>query len=177
MAAVGGNCENGTDREPAVCGLGGDAAHHAAFFDEAVCLRPHHKPKGGIKLRLAGQEIEKIPLWHQGDELRPPGQMREIAENDRLVTDLSGELPRFLMRQREEFVEQAEIVHRLERGGMNRVAAEIAQKVGMLLEHDRLDPGACQQKAKHHAGRAAAYHATGCLGHHPRNLKSRTGDG
>ena len=40
------------------------------------------------------------------------------------------------------------------------VAAEIAEEVGMLLQHDDVDPGARQQKAEHEPARAAADDAT-----------------
>ena len=42
---------------------------------------------------------------------------------------------------------------------MDGVAAEIAEKIGVLLDDDDLDAGACQQKAEHHPGRAAAHDA------------------
>ena len=37
---------------------------------------------------------------------------------------------------------------------MDGVAAEVAQEVGVLLEHHDIDAGARQQIAEHHAGRA-----------------------
>ena len=43
-------------------------------------------------------------------------------------------------------------MHDFEGGGMKRVAAEVAQEIGMLLQDDNLDSGACEQKSKHHAG-------------------------
>jgi hypothetical protein len=39
---------------------------------------------------------------------------------------------------------------------MDRVAAEVAEEIGVLLQHDHVDAGARQQKARHHPGRAAA---------------------
>ena len=39
---------------------------------------------------------------------------------------------------------------------MNRVAAEIAEEVGVLLQHDHVDAGAREQKSQHHPGGAAA---------------------
>ena len=39
---------------------------------------------------------------------------------------------------------------------MDGVAAEIAQEIGVLLQHDDVDAGAREQKAEHHAGRPAA---------------------
>ena len=65
------------------------------------------------------------------------------------------------MRQMEQAVEQAELVHDLERGGMDGVAAEVAVEVGMLFEHGDINAGAGEQQAEHHAGGAAAYDAAG----------------
>ena len=39
---------------------------------------------------------------------------------------------------------------------MDRVAAKIAEEVGVLFKHDRVDAGASEQKTEHHPGRAAA---------------------
>ena len=58
-------------------------------------------------------------------------------------------------------VEQPELVHHLQRRRVDRVAAEVAQEVGVLLEHDDLDAGAREQQAEHHAGRPAAGDAAG----------------
>ena len=48
-------------------------------------------------------------------------------------------LAQLLMRPLEEFVEQAKLVHELQSGRMNGVAAEVAQEVRVLLENDHLD--------------------------------------
>src|SRR6187200_258964 len=45
---------------------------------------------------------------------------------------------------------------------MDGVATEIAQEVGMLLQHYCSDAGPGQQKPEHHPGRAAAGDAAGC---------------
>jgi hypothetical protein len=45
---------------------------------------------------------------------------------------------------------------------MDRVAAKIAQEVGMFLEHDDVNAGARQQEPEHHAGRPAARDAAAC---------------
>jgi hypothetical protein len=71
-------------------------------------------------------------------------------------------------------------VHDFERRGVNRIATEVAQEVGMLLEDQDGDPGAREQQSEHHpcrapAGDAAAdrnladalLHTTTCL---PRRL-------
>jgi hypothetical protein len=67
------------------------------------------------------------------------------------------------MRAFQEIAENSKFVHDFERGGMNRVAAKIAQKVRVLFEHDNFDSGASQQKSQDHAGGPAANDAAaGC---------------
>ena len=39
---------------------------------------------------------------------------------------------------------------------MDRVSAEITQKVGMLFQHHHVNAHAGQEEAQHHAGRAAS---------------------
>jgi hypothetical protein len=39
---------------------------------------------------------------------------------------------------------------------MNRIASEIAQEVGMRLQHDDRQAGPCQQKTKHYSRRTTA---------------------
>ena len=84
------------------------------------------------------------------------GRWRKSARVTATSPYLPGKLRRLSMRQLEELIEQAELVHQLERRGVDGVAAEIAQEIGVLLQHHDVDAGAGQQKAQHHAGRAAA---------------------
>jgi hypothetical protein len=46
---------------------------------------------------------------------------------------------------------------------MDRVAAEIAQKIGVLLENKDIDPRPRQEVSQRHSGRAAASDATAAL--------------
>jgi hypothetical protein len=46
---------------------------------------------------------------------------------------------------------------------MNRVAAKVAEEVGMLFKHDDFNSGARQKEPEHHAGRTAAGDAAGRL--------------
>jgi hypothetical protein len=48
------------------------------------------------------------------------------------------------VRTLEKGVENAEVVDHLQRRGVDGVATEIPEKVGVLLEHDYPDAGACQ---------------------------------
>ncbi|MGY3359168.1 hypothetical protein ACVWZK_005831 [Bradyrhizobium sp. GM0.4] len=65
-----------------------------------------------------------------------------------------------LMRQLQESVDQAELVHHLERRRMHGVAAEVAEEIRMLLQHHDIDAGAPEEIAEHHARRSAADDAT-----------------
>jgi hypothetical protein len=39
---------------------------------------------------------------------------------------------------------------------MNRVAAEVAQKIGMFFKNDNVNTCSCEQKSQHHTGGSAA---------------------
>src|SRR5580704_8216147 len=60
------------------------------------------------------------------------------------------------MRKLQEIFQKAELVHRFEGRGMDRVAAKIAQKIPMFFENDRIDAGAGKEKPEHHPGRSTA---------------------
>ena len=45
---------------------------------------------------------------------------------------------------------------------MNRVAAEIAEEIGVFFQHQNVNARASEQKPKHHSGRAAARDAALC---------------
>jgi hypothetical protein len=80
----------------------------------------------------------------------------EIGKPDRRVPEGDGKVLDFLVWPLQEFPEQTEFVHDFKRRCVDGIAAEIAQEVGMLLQHLNLQAGACQQEAQHHAGRTAA---------------------
>ena len=47
----------------------------------------------------------------------------------------------------QKFLENAELVHDFERRRVDRIAPEIAQKVGVLFEDQDGDPGSCKQQS------------------------------
>ncbi len=47
-------------------------------------------------------------------------------------------------------------MHDFERGGMNGIAAEVAEEVGVFFENDDIDAGAGELIGEHHAGGASA---------------------
>jgi hypothetical protein len=105
---------------------------------------------------LGGEEVEEVPLRHESEESAARRQMREVGHRQDLVADRDAQSRHLLVRQAEEPLEHAQLVHDLEGRGVNRVAAEVAQEVGVLLEHDDVGPGTRQQQPERHSGRAAA---------------------
>jgi hypothetical protein len=87
--------------------------------------------------------------------------MTEIGEREAQGSEPRPQHRHLLMRDLEELAEQAELLHQLERRGVDRVAAEVAEEVGVLFQHDDIDTRARQQQAEHHAGRPAANDAAG----------------
>ena len=82
--------------------------------------------------------------------------MREIGEDDLVIADDAADLTHFRVGQLEKLIEQAELVHDLQRRRMDGVAAEVAQEIGMLLEHDHIEARAGEQEAEHYPGRSAS---------------------
>ncbi len=156
MPAIGADDQIGIDLEHAVRGAGDETGDARAVVDEIRDLGLHAQPERRIALGVADQKIEEIPLRHEGNELAARRQVGEIRDRERRVADLAFEFAGFVMGAPEKILEQAELVHQLEGRGMDRIAAEIAEEVGVLLEDEDADAGARQKEAQHHAGRAAA---------------------
>ena len=110
----------------------------------------------GIGTGFARQEIQQVPLRHEGNERIARVQMREVSHQNILAIEDAAQQMRLFVRQVQQFVGEAQFVHRLQGGGMNGVAAKIAQEVGMFFENDHIDAAARQQGAEHEPGRAAA---------------------
>jgi len=64
------------------------------------------------------------------------------------------------MRQREKCLQQAELVHRFQRRGVNGVSAKIVQKIGVLLDDHHAHACPDEQIAQHQASRAAPDNTT-----------------
>src|SRR5262245_48110450 len=95
-----------------------------------------------VALGVPGQEIEKIPLRHHGNEPTSGSKVCEVREPHQLIANYARKTSRFLVRQFEKLVEQAELADDLERRGVNGIAAEIAEKIRMLFKDHHLDTGA-----------------------------------
>ena len=156
VSAIGAEDELGADFELAVRRLRTQPDDAVALLDQIGRLGLHAQVEGPVALAVRGEKIEEVPLRHQRDEFAVGRQVPQINHAHVLVADLCAELLHLLVRQLEKFIQQAELVHQLERGRMDGVAAEVAEEVSVFLKDHYVDAGARQQEAEHHAGRSAA---------------------
>jgi len=80
----------------------------------------------------------------------------EVGDGDGEIVDDGADFAELLMGDAEEIVEEAKFVDELEGGGMNGVAAEIAEEVGVFFEDEDIDAGAGEEEGEDHACGAAA---------------------
>ena len=137
-------------------GRGDQADNAPVLFDQIGRLGLHAQVECRVALAVLGQEVEEVPLRHQRNEFAVRRQMAKIDQLNVFGADLRRQRFDFLMRQLQEFIDQAELEHQFERRRMNRVAAEIAEEIGVLLQHHDMNAGARQQESEHHSGGAAA---------------------
>ena len=166
VAPVGGNDEVGAHLERGLCGLASHALDAAALLDQRLCLGLHQQLVGGKSLRLVDHEIEKVPLRHHGDVGRLHGQMGQVGNADALRAEAAHHGLHLLVREAKEIIEKSQLVHDLHGRGVDGVAAEVTQEVGVLFEHDGLHARAREEIAEHQSGRPAAGDAAlRCNGH------------
>ena len=156
MTSVATDHQVGADRERAVRRLRAHAHDASVLLDQVGRFGIHAQVEGLVAPGLLGQEIEKVPLRHEGDEFAARRQMAEIRHLEVLGADLTDQRLDLLMRQFQELVDQAQFAHQLERRRMNRVAAEIAEEIRVLLQHHDVDAGAREQESEHHSRGPAA---------------------
>ena len=74
-----------------------------------------------------------------------------------------------VVRETQEFIQPAELIEDLHCCRMYRIAPEIAEEIGMLLQHQNVDTGPGQQQARHHPRRPSPdndhvmFHHSACL--------------
>ena len=181
MAAVAAHNEIGANVDFPGIVPGYDSGDASVVPEQIACLVLHEQSECGEFAGVTGEEVEKIPLRHQGDELADCRDMAEIGHFERRPAHADAGGGDLLMRQAEELLKQTEFVEDLERGRVDRVAAEVTEEIGVLLEHGDLDAAACQQVTQHHACGAAACDTAGCVqdfGFHrmPPPVESYSGD-
>src|SRR5207302_3161235 len=128
-------------------------------LDERSHLGTHAQLEVRRALSFLGEKGKEVPLRHHRDEATTSRQMAQIGHRDLALAELRRKSRDLLVRQPQQALEQPELVHHLQRRGVNRVAAEVTQKIGVLLQHERAHAGAGEQQPEHHARRAAAGNA------------------
>src|SRR4030095_201321 len=128
----------------------------------------HPQLEGWEHFCLFREKIQKVPLRHEGNEFAVRRQTREIGHRNGMTVKDPADLAQLLMREFKKVGQQSELVHHLESGGMNRVAAEIAKEVGVLFQNDHLHAGAREQVTGHHSRRAATSNDAASRGIWPR---------
>jgi hypothetical protein len=156
MSAIGTDDQIGADIEHAVREFRSEPCNSIAVPYQSVGLGLHHQLEARIAFALVGKKLKKVPLREEGDEAAAGGKVGKIGQDDFLITDDPTSLAHLLVRQLEKRIQQAKLVHDLERRGMDRVTAEITQEIRVLFQHHDVDAGAGEQVAEHHAGRTTA---------------------
>ena len=163
VATVAADGEVGVDFDGAVGGFGVGADDAAVLFEEPVTLCSMRSCEAGVLGGVAGEEVEEVPLGHEGDEFGVRGEVREVGDGECFAADGEAMLLNLLVGHGEEVIEEAELVEELLGGGMDGVAAEVAEEVLVLFEDGDVDAGAGEEEAEHHAGGASADDAAGGL--------------
>ncbi len=104
-------------------------------------------------------------MRHQRDERCRHVEVAEIGDLHDLAADPPAQLLGLVVWPLEQFFEQPELVEDPQRRGVNRVPPEIAQEVGMLLQHQRLHPRPREQQPGDHPRRPAANDHHFCFSH------------
>src|SRR5271154_3999395 len=82
--------------------------------------------------------------------------MREVSDFEALASHNGSDSIDPRVANFEELVEQAELIHQLQRGGVDGVTAEIAKEVLVLFKYGDGESGAGEQQPEHHAGRPSS---------------------
>src|SRR6266481_2718181 len=88
-----------------------DADHPARVLDQTCYLRRHHELQGRKAPALVGQEVEEVPLRHQGNELAWRRNMREFRDLETGISDLDRQRPDFRVRQLQKVIYQPQLLH------------------------------------------------------------------
>ena len=101
------------------------------------------------------EHVEQIPLRHQRDVLMGARQRPQVGDREAALVELHLHPVQEPVRDLFEALAEAELVEQGEGGGVHGVAAEVAQEVGVLLQHGDLDARAGHEQAEDHPGRSA----------------------
>src|SRR5580704_816851 len=104
---------------------------------------------------VTGEEVQEIPLRHEGHEFTKGRQMTKVGYFKLGVSNDQPQRLDLLMGQAEEFLKQVDFFEHFKSGRVNGVAAKVAEEVLVLFEHCYRDATPGQKVTEHHAGRSA----------------------
>ncbi len=134
VAAVATDGKGRGDFYGAVGGVGDDADDGAiGLLEETGRLPTHAEVEARVARGFLCEKVEEVPLGHERDELCMSWEVGEIGHGVGVIAEVGGGARDLGVRDGEEFVEQAELVENLECGGMDGVAAEVAEEVFVLF--------------------------------------------
>ena len=113
-------------------------------------------PDWRLAAALCREEVEKVPLRHERDELGTRRQMREICEGRLKVTEATAQAIRLGVWALQKLVVEAELVQDFQGRRVDSVAAKVAQEVCVPLQHHHGYAGTRHQEPRHHSRRTAA---------------------
>jgi hypothetical protein len=163
VAAIGANDQICSHFDWSGWCLSSNAHNPAILVDESRDLSLHSQVERRIAAAFLGEEVEEIPLWHERHEAALRSQIRHVTQYDRLASNTSADSRDLLVRPFQELFEQTKLVHHLKCRGMNGIAPEVAQEIGVLLQNEDLDSGPRQQIPQHYPSGATAGDTTAGL--------------
>ncbi len=156
MASIAADGECGRNLDGAIGCTGHNACGDAIGLNQAGCFPAHAKREGGKFRPFGGEEGQEIPLRHQGDVLRVGWKMGKVGHRDVEVTEPAGHMRNLGVADGKQLIQKTKLVKKLERRGMNGIAAKVAKEVLVFFEDRNGDAFPGEQKAQHDSGGAAA---------------------
>src|SRR2546421_5691017 len=99
MPTIGGADEIGVTLQWAVRRRREDAPHAPCLLEEMGPLAPHPPMECGIAGRRPfDEEIQEVPLWHEGQEPAARRQVSEVRDRQRHLAELCPQLADLLVR-------------------------------------------------------------------------------
>jgi len=97
IAAIRPDAEVGADLEGTVRRRRAHAGDAIVLVQKIADAGAHVQREARIAARVAREEIEEVPLWHQHDERAAHRQVAEVRKLQPLSTDDPGQLPDLLV--------------------------------------------------------------------------------
>src|SRR5205823_10367333 len=131
--AVGSNHEVSADLQSPARSLHPYPNHLPGILDEIDGLRRYAQVKMRIMCCLLREEIQEVPLRNKHNKLAAGREMSEVRERDRRVSNIRAEFLRFLVGQLQKLFEQPKLMQHFECRGVNRVTAEVPEKIAVFF--------------------------------------------